>query len=73
MLAASLSVAHLPPDAEARIAEFSDLVATAISNIEAHADLAASRARVVAAAMRSGAVSSATCTTARSSGSCTPS
>jgi signal transduction histidine kinase/ketosteroid isomerase-like protein len=49
MLAASLSVEHLPPDAEARIAEFSELVATAISNLEARADLAASRARLVAA------------------------
>jgi signal transduction histidine kinase len=49
VLAASLSVEHLPPDAEARIAEFSELVATAISNLEARADLAASRARLVAA------------------------
>jgi len=49
MLAASLTVKHLPSDAEARIAEFSELIATAISNVEAHADLAASRARLVAA------------------------
>jgi signal transduction histidine kinase/ketosteroid isomerase-like protein len=49
VLAASLTVERLPPDAEARIAEFAELVATAISNIEARADLAASRARLVAA------------------------
>jgi signal transduction histidine kinase len=38
----------LPADAEARIAEFTELVATAISNIQAREDLAASRARVIA-------------------------
>jgi signal transduction histidine kinase len=38
-----------PADAEERIAEFTELVATAISNIQVRADLAASRARVVAA------------------------
>jgi signal transduction histidine kinase len=38
-----------PAGAEERIAEFTELVATAISNIQARADLAASRARVVAA------------------------
>jgi signal transduction histidine kinase len=37
-------------DAEARIAEFTELVATAISNVQARSDLAASRARIVAAA-----------------------
>jgi signal transduction histidine kinase len=35
---------------EDRLAEFTELVATAISNIEARSDLAASRARIVAAA-----------------------
>jgi signal transduction histidine kinase len=35
--------------AESRIADFTDLVATAIANTQARADLAASRARVVAA------------------------
>jgi len=40
----------LPPDAEARIAKFSELVATAISNAQARAELAASRARIVTAA-----------------------
>jgi PAS domain S-box-containing protein len=39
----------LPADAESRIAEFTELVATAISNVQARSDLAASRARVVAA------------------------
>ena len=40
----------LPHDAEARIAKFTELVATAISNIQARSDLASSRARLVAAA-----------------------
>jgi GAF domain-containing protein len=39
----------LPVGAEWRVAEFTELVATAISNIQARSDLAASRARVVAA------------------------
>jgi signal transduction histidine kinase len=39
-----------PPDTEARLENFTELVATAISNIEARAELAASRARVVATA-----------------------
>ena len=40
----------LPPDAESRICEFTDLVATAISNSHTRSELAASRARVVMAA-----------------------
>jgi signal transduction histidine kinase len=40
----------LPPDTEARIADFAELVATAIANAETRAELTASRARVVAAA-----------------------
>ncbi|MFI7194329.1 DUF4118 domain-containing protein [Nocardia nova] len=40
----------LPPDTEQRLAEFADLVATAIANTEAHAELTASRARIVVAA-----------------------
>jgi signal transduction histidine kinase len=40
----------MPADAESRIAEFSELIATAISNVQARSDLAASRARIVAAA-----------------------
>jgi signal transduction histidine kinase len=40
----------LPPDTEARVTEFADLVATAIANAESRAELTASRARIVAAA-----------------------
>jgi signal transduction histidine kinase len=40
----------LPPDTEARLASFTELVATAISNAENLAELTASRARVVTAA-----------------------
>jgi signal transduction histidine kinase len=40
----------MPADAESRLTEFTDLVATAISNIQAREDLNASRARIVAAA-----------------------
>jgi signal transduction histidine kinase len=39
----------LPPDAEERLAGFTELVATAISNATARAELVASRARIVAA------------------------
>jgi signal transduction histidine kinase len=41
---------QFPADAEQRMAEFTELVGTAISNIQAREDLAASRARIVAAA-----------------------
>jgi signal transduction histidine kinase len=40
----------LPPDTEARVASFTDLVATAIANSEARTEVADSRARIVAAA-----------------------
>jgi signal transduction histidine kinase len=40
----------LPTDAEGRIAHFTDLIATAISNADTRSELTASRARVVAAA-----------------------
>jgi signal transduction histidine kinase len=40
----------LPSDAEQRVGEFTELVATAIANAEAHAALTASRARIVTAA-----------------------
>jgi signal transduction histidine kinase len=50
LLVASLTEEPLPHDAEPRIREFTELVATAISNIETRSELAASRARVVAAA-----------------------
>jgi signal transduction histidine kinase len=40
----------LPADTEARLASFTELVATAIANAESRAELMASRARIVAAA-----------------------
>ena len=40
----------LPSDTEARLADFTDLIATAIANAHAHAELTASRVRIVAAA-----------------------
>ena len=49
MIAMSTQPEPLPPETESRIGEFTELVATAISNIEARSDLAASRARIVAA------------------------
>jgi signal transduction histidine kinase len=39
----------LPPDAEARLASFAELVATAIANADSRSQLAASRRRIVAA------------------------
>jgi signal transduction histidine kinase len=39
----------LPPDAERRTAAFTELLGTAIANAESHAELTASRARIVAA------------------------
>jgi signal transduction histidine kinase len=39
----------LPPDTEARVGDFCDLVATAIAKADARAELSASRARIVAA------------------------
>ena len=47
---ASLRPGPIPADTEARMGQFTELVATAISNIEARSELAASRARIVAAA-----------------------
>jgi PAS domain S-box-containing protein len=47
---ASLRPEPLPPDTETRVCDFADLAATAIANAEAHAELTASRARIVAAA-----------------------
>ena len=47
---ASSRKARLPVDTAARIAAFNELVATALSNIQGRSELAASRARVVAAA-----------------------
>jgi PAS domain S-box-containing protein len=48
-IAAAEGAEPLPPGAEQRLARFTDLVATAIANAESRAEVAASRARVVAA------------------------
>jgi signal transduction histidine kinase len=48
--ASSRSAPPFPADTESRIAAFTELVATAIANTEARTELAASRARIVAAA-----------------------
>ncbi len=49
--AVSVSSTHeaLPPDTEARLASFTELVATAIANAESSAEITASRRRIVAA------------------------
>jgi len=49
MVAASLRPGAMPPDTESRMAEFTELVATAIGNVHARTELADSRARIVAA------------------------
>jgi PAS domain S-box-containing protein len=46
----SLRPEPMPPDTEARMSDFADLVATAIANAATRAELIASRARIVAAA-----------------------
>jgi PAS domain S-box-containing protein len=50
MIASSKQDQPLPADTESRLLGFTELVATAISNTEARRELAASRARLVAAA-----------------------
>jgi PAS domain S-box-containing protein len=50
MAAGSSQEVPLPPDTEARLASFTELVATAIANADARTEVAASRARIVAAA-----------------------
>jgi len=50
MVAGSILEQQLPPDTEARLGAFTELVATAIANAESRAELTASRARIVAAA-----------------------
>jgi signal transduction histidine kinase len=45
----STQVEPLPADTEVRVSEFTELVATAISNVQAREDLGASRARILAA------------------------
>jgi signal transduction histidine kinase len=47
--ASSKSATPFPPDTESQIAEFTQLVATAIANTEARTEVAASRARILAA------------------------
>jgi signal transduction histidine kinase len=46
----STSDQPLPPETEERLAEFTDLIAAAIANADSRAELAASRARIVATA-----------------------
>jgi len=50
MVAASTRAEPLPPSTEERLVGFTELVATAIANAEAHEQLTASRARIVATA-----------------------
>jgi signal transduction histidine kinase len=50
VIAGSSGEEPLPANTEARLADFTELVATAVANAESRAALAASRARVVAAA-----------------------
>jgi signal transduction histidine kinase len=50
LLVGSARAEPMPPETEARICDFADLVATAIANAETRAELKASRARIVAAA-----------------------
>ena len=50
MAAGSSQAQPLPPDTEARLGSFTELVATAIANAEARTEVAASRARIVEAA-----------------------
>jgi signal transduction histidine kinase len=45
--ASSVGDAPFPPGTESQIGEFTELLATSLSNIKAHADLRASRARIV--------------------------
>jgi GAF domain-containing protein len=49
MIAATRTGEPMPADTESRIEKFTQLVATAISNMQARSDLAASRARLVTA------------------------
>jgi signal transduction histidine kinase len=49
MTAATTQDEPLPPDTEARLGQFTELMATAIANAESKSELAASRRRIVAA------------------------
>jgi signal transduction histidine kinase len=51
MIANSLTARRLHADTEARLGRFADLVATAVSNLETRAELAASRRRLAAASV----------------------
>ena len=68
LIAGSHRVELLPPATEFRLARFTELVATAISNTATRSELIASRASSRLETRRASA-SSATCTTGRSSGS----
>jgi signal transduction histidine kinase len=50
MISADRSGGRVPGDAEERVQQFTELIATAIYNLETRAELAASRARMLAAA-----------------------
>lgn len=50
LIVGSTRSTSMPPETEARVCDFADLVATAILNAETRAELKASRARIVAAA-----------------------
>jgi PAS domain S-box-containing protein len=50
MIAATRTDAPMAPATESRMGKFTELVATAISNVQARSELAASRARIAAAA-----------------------
>jgi signal transduction histidine kinase len=50
IVAGSVGTNQLPADTEARLADFTELVAAAIANTESRAELIASRARIAAAA-----------------------
>ena len=49
MIAVGSGDRPLPPDAEQRMTEFTDLIATAVANAQSRAELITSRARIVAA------------------------
>ena len=68
VIVASSTGAPHPEDTEKRLLAFTELVAMAVANAESRAQLAASRARIVAAADEPAAASNATSTTGRSSG-----
>jgi GAF domain-containing protein len=70
MIASSQQPEPLPANTESRMAEFIELVATAIANANSRAELAASRTRIVAAPTKAASASNATCTTVSSSGWC---